>query len=351
MKEIIQICENKIGKGQPVFIIAEAGVNHNNDLTIAKEMIDLACEYKANAVKFQTFRADRLVSSETPKVKYQLINTNEAESHYEMIKKLELSEKMHTELINYCKEKSIIFISTPYSYEDAKYLNDIGVEIFKTASSDLVDLQMHEFIASTGKPVIVATGMSPLGEVEQTINIYRKYNHDQVVLLHATSNYPSQNVNLNIRSMTTLQNSFGCIVGYSDHSLGYTAAIASCALGASIIEKHFTLNRGMEGPDHQSSCEPGELKELIEKIRECEVILGDPWKKVTDEEQDIRKINRKSFVAATDISSGDEFNWSTLRLKRPCSGILPYQKDELFGRKANRDIFKDTVIKFSDIEN
>ena len=269
------------------FIIAEIGVNHNGDITLAKEMIDAAKESGADAVKFQTFSAETLASEDTPKVNYQENTTSKSETHFEMLKKLELSKDSHFELINYCNDLNIKFLSTPYDIESAKFLSEIGVDMYKTSSADLIDLPLQKFLAFTGKPVIVATGMATLGEIEYVTNIFQNASNENIVLLHCVSNYPCSDASINLRAMNTLGTAFQVPVGFSDHSEGTLAASLSIAFGAKVIEKHFTLDKSLLGPDHRASSTPEEFFKLVRKVRQSEAILGSPKKKLPK----VRKAN------------------------------------------------------------
>ena len=274
----------KASNSAPCYVIAEIGVNHGGDIELAKKMILAAKDSGADAVKFQTFTAETLVSQGTPKVRYQETTTDVGESHYDMIKSLEFRREDHLPVIEYCQSLDIDFISTPYDVGSARFLDSIGVSIFKTASADIVDLDLHNYLATLNKRVIVATGMSTLGEIEDVIRIYKANNTlDRIALLHCVSNYPCLHESLNIRSMQTLANAFGVEVGFSDHSIGPIGAVVSVALGATVIEKHFTLDKSMEGPDHKASSTPDEFKELVSSIRTAQLCLGD-YEKVVDEE-------------------------------------------------------------------
>ncbi|MDB9340923.1 N-acetylneuraminate synthase family protein [Nodularia spumigena CS-589/07] len=253
------------------YLIAEIGVNHNGDVDLAKQMIDAAKKAGADAVKFQTFSADSLVSLETPKVNYQKNTTSPDETHYDMIRRLELDHQAHYELFNYCTEKSIDFLSTPYDVDSAQFLLKLGVKLFKTASADIVDLPLQRYIASTGNPTIVATGMAGLGEIEQVVDLYEEVGNPNLVLLHCVSNYPCSDQSLNLRAMNTLAQAFSLPVGFSDHSEGFLAAVIAVSMGAKVIEKHFTLDKAMSGPDHRASSTPEEFAQLVQNVRRAEV--------------------------------------------------------------------------------
>jgi len=331
------------------YIIAEIGVNHAGDVTLAKEMIDAAKKSGANAVKFQTFTAEKLVSKETPKVEYQESTTSKNESHYQMIKSLEFSYEDHIPVFNYCLEIGIDFISTPYDIESAEFLVSIGVKIFKTASADIVDLSLHHYIAQYADFAIVSTGMATLGEIERVVEIYRKYDC-KLTLLHCVSNYPCAYESLNLNVMKTLRNAFQCDVGYSDHAIGPYPAAAAVALGATIVEKHFTLDKNMVGPDHKASSDPKEFTELVNAIRMVEVSLGSAVKSVQEEEKQMRNVSRKSLFIATGIKKGEVFRSEALVLKRPGTGIFESEKSIVIGAVCTRDVGAGEMLKIGDFK-
>jgi len=332
-------------------IIAEIGVNHNGDMRLARNLILAAKNAGANAVKFQTFTAENLVTKNTPKVAYQLDNLLADETHYEMLKRLELSMDAHYDLSSYCRELSITFISTPYDVESAKFLLNLGVPFFKTASADLVDIPLHKYIASTGKPSIVATGMATLGEVERVVNIYRDAGNLNVILLHAVSNYPCQDNSINLRAMTTLANSFSLPVGLSDHSVGNIAAIIAVAMGAKVIEKHFTLDKNMLGPDHKASSNPVEFEELVKAVRRAESILGFSEKRCQLEERDMALISRKSLTVVRNIAIGEILSSSDISLMRPGTGIESTFIDKFIGKIVRTNLKAGEQLKWSHIED
>jgi N,N'-diacetyllegionaminate synthase len=332
------------------YVIAEIGVNHNGDLELAKEMIIAAKDAGADAVKFQTFTADTLVTKGTPKVGYQESTTSPSESHYEMIKRLELGRPQHIVLFDFCASVGLDFISTPYDLDSARFLNGIGVKMFKTASADLVDLPLQEYLASTGKPVLVATGMSSLGEVEQVVNIYDELNNPDLLLLHCVSNYPCMDVSLNLRAMKTLSSAFDKPVGYSDHSVGSLAAALSVGLGAKVIEKHFTLDKNMPGPDHKASSTPEEFRELVQQIRRAEVILGSPKKSRQPEESQMASVSRKSLVFTRSMKAGDIVKTDDMRLMRPGTGIGAGFIGTIVGKRVNKNLEEMRMVRWSDFE-
>ena len=331
------------------YVIAEIGVNHNNNLEIAKKLIKEAKFSGAYAVKFQTFSAEKLVIPGTRKVKYQKKNLNDKESHYEMIKYLELSKKHHKILFNYCKKIKIEFISTPYDVDSAKFLTKLGVNIFKTASADLIDYELHKYISQTNKPVIISTGMSTIKEITATIKIY-KNNKKNISLLHCVSNYPCSYNSLNINSLKLLTEIFNCPIGYSDHSKDNTAACLAIALGSKIIEKHFTLDKGMKGPDHKASCTPKELKSLVMDIRKTELILGKKEKKKQKEEDEMSSISRKSLYYIKNLKKNSIINKNSIFALRPGNGISPMNLPKILGKKINKEVKINDKFKFNQLK-
>ena len=334
-----------------VLLIAEIGVNHNGDLVLAKEMIKAAKECGADAVKFQTFSAESLASADTPKVKYQESTTASSETHFQMLKKLELSRDDHYDLNEYCKDSDIKFLSTPYDIVSAEFLNSLNIEMFKTASADVVDIPLQKFLASTGKPVIVATGMASLGEIEYVTNIFQDASNENIVLLHCVSNYPCSDSSINLKAMNTLQTAFQLPVGFSDHSDGSLAASLSVAFGAKVIEKHFTLDKSMAGPDHRASSTPEEFCELVRKVRQSEAILGSPIKSCQEEERQMASVSRKSIVLSRDCSKGTIIEADHLTLRRPGTGILSHHLSGFIGGVLKSDLPAGAMLKWSDLKD
>lgn len=333
------------------FLIAEIGVNHNGDIELAKKLIDAAKKSGADAVKFQTFSANLLAAPNTPKVSYQESSTSASESHLEMLKRLELTKSQHIELAQYCQKNDIEFISTPYDIESARFLNSIGVRFFKTASADLVDLPLHCYIASTGKPTIIATGMGNLGEIERVVKIYEKANNPNLILLHCVSNYPCSDESLNMLSMNTLGAAFDLPYGYSDHSLGFLSSVIAVSRGAKLIEKHFTLDKQMIGPDHKASSTPSEFLELVCNIKRVEKMLGIKRKSRQAEEEQMAVVSRKSIVLARMIKAGDILAIDDLRLQRPGTGLDSSFLEKLVGMTVRRDLPEGYQLMWSDMEN
>ncbi|QPH98683.1 N-acetylneuraminate synthase [Campylobacter concisus] len=329
-----------------VFIIAEAGVNHNGDINLAKKLIDVAVKAGADAVKFQTFKAQNLVSKNAQKANYQKQTTNKNESQFDMIKKLELNENMHKELIAYCKEENITFLSTPFDSDSIKLLHELEIGTFKIPSGEITNLPYLRQIGGLNKKIILSTGMANLGEVEAAIEVLIKSGtkRENISLLHANTQYPTPMEDVNLKAMITLKNAFGLEVGYSDHTLGIEVDIAAVAMGAKIIEKHFTLDKSMPGPDHKASLEPDELVAMIKAIRNIELALGDGLKHFSKSESENIKIARKSIVAKCDIKKGEIFSEQNICVKRPGDGINPMRWDEVIGQISQKDYKQDDLI-------
>lgn len=331
-------------------IIAEIGVNHNGDINLAKKLIDSAIKSGADVVKFQTYKTEKLVTKKTPKVKYQYNTTSPEETHFDMLKKLELNYDDHIKLKKYCDDKYIKFISTPYDIDSANFLFDINVDFFKTASADLVDLPLHNWIAQTGKPSIISVGMSTNKEIKDTLDIYKKNENNDIVLLHCVSNYPCSFESLNLNVMDALKKNFKVPVGYSDHSIGNDAAILSIGKGACVLEKHFTLDKNLPGPDHLASSTPKEFSDLVDSIRRAEIILGSSVKKIQKEEIEMAKISRKSLFLNKSIKLGEILKMEFLELKRPGTGLMSSEALNIIGKKARSDLKSGHQVKMSDFD-
>lgn len=332
-----------------VFIIGEAGVNHNGDIKIAKKLVDMAVECGADAIKFQTFKAEESTGAFAEKAQYQKENDPIKESQLEMIKKLELPFEQFNEIKNYCNEKGIIFISTPDGTESLNYLVNLNVSLIKVGSTEVTNYDFLRQIGETGKPIILSTGMSTLGEVEKAIEVIYSTGNKNVKLMHCTSDYPTAVEDVNLRAMITMREAFKIPVGLSDHTVGSEAAISSVALGAEFIEKHITLDRSMEGPDHKASMPPEEFKAYVKHIRNTEKLLGDGIKRPTEREKNIMKDIRRSIVAAYDLKEGTKIEKNMLTYKRPGNGIKPELVDAIINRILKRDLIKDEVLKWEDI--
>ncbi len=311
---------------------------------MAHQLIDVAVEAGANAVKFQTFTADRLVIAHAPKAEYQMRTTDHSESQYEMLRKLELSKETHRDLIAYCKNKNILFMSTPFDEDSADLLADLGVAVFKVASGELTNLSFIAHVARKAKPMIVSTGMANLTEVEAAVNTIRATGLQDFILLHCVSSYPAKPADVNLRAMQMMSDTFNLPVGYSDHTMGIEVAIAAAALGACVIEKHFTIDRNLLGPDHQVSLEPVELKKLVESIRIVEMALGREIKEPTPSEADTARAARKSLVAAQNIPAGTKLTEELIAIKRPGTGLPPPMKSHFLGRILKVPVQAGTLL-------
>lgn len=329
-----------------VFIIAEAGVNHNGSVSIAKQLIDAAAHAGADAVKFQTFKAEKLVRKMTEKAAYQRETTNKNESQFDMLKKLELDEAAHHEIIHYCRDKNIQFLSTPFDLDSIDMLDKLGMTTFKIPSGEITNLPYLRKIGSMAENAILSTGMANLGEVEAALNQLIQagmLKHD-ITVLHATTEYPCPLDEVNLCAMQTMRDAFQVKVGYSDHTSGIEVAIAAVAMGACVIEKHFTLDRKMPGPDHQASLEPRELAAMVQGIRHISAALGHGMKTPSKSEMKNIAVARKSIVASRPICRGDIFSAENLTVKRPALGISPMRWDEIMGQTAQRDYAPDDLI-------
>ena len=340
----IEIAGRKIGPGQPCFIIAEAGVNHNGSLDLALKLVDAAAAAGADAVKFQTFRADRLVTKDAPKAKYQILATGDAGTQYEMLKLLELTEEDHRALMAHCAGRGILFLSTPFEEESADFLEEMGVPVFKLPSGELINLPFLAHVAGKGKPVILSTGMATLQEVAAAVDAITRAGNKRLVLLQCVSEYPADPVEANLRAMVSMRIAFGFPVGFSDHTPGIAVAIAAAALGACVVEKHFTLDREMPGPDHRASLEPEEFGEMVRGIRIVESALGDGEKRPGVGEAATARVARKSLVAACDIPSGTVLGSEHIAIKRPGTGIPPGKRGLLLGRKMRVAVPSGTLF-------
>ena len=333
-----------------VFVIAEIGVNHNGKTSEAIKLIDAAISAGADAVKFQSFSAEKLASSTTPKVDYQLRSGKAEESHLEMLKKLELSNENQLVLKEYCESKKILFFSTPYDVESALDLLSIGVPLYKTASADITDNELHQFIASTGRPVIIGTAMATLGEIEAVLKCYENYDKGTLALLHGVSNYPCSDESQNLNVIKTLIHTFGFTVGLTDHSEGYMSAVLSIALGARVVEKHFTLDKNADGPDHAASSNPEEFKEYVQMIRKAELLLGSPIKSRQIEENSMALTSRKSFHYSCDLPKGKKIERKDLTLMRPGTGLKFADIENILGKNLRRDVVKNSIVDLFDLE-
>ncbi len=328
-------------------IIAEAGVNHNGDLAMARKLIDVAAAADADLVKFQTFSADRLVTRTAAKADYQNRTTDSKESQHEMLRRLELTAEMHKELITHCAARGIGFFSTGFDIESVDLLVELGQDRFKIPSGEITNLPYLRHIGHMGKPVILSTGMAEMDEIHAAIDALEAAGTPRTIItvLHCTTEYPTPMAEVNLRAMLSIQKAFGVEVGYSDHTRGIEVAIAAVALGASVIEKHFTIDRNLPGPDHKASLEPEELKAMVAGIRNIEIALGDGIKRFTPSEAGNRPVARKSLVASRDIRKGEMFSGENITAKRPGTGISPMRWDAVIDRRAPRDFSQDELIE------
>jgi N,N'-diacetyllegionaminate synthase len=332
---------------QKTLIIAEAGVNHNGDIELAKQLVDEAAVAGADLVKFQTFNATRQVTHSAIKANYQKQTTDSSESQHSMLQRLELTEAMHHELIAHCASRQIGFFSTGFDIQSVNLLVRLGQEHFKIPSGEITNLPYLRYLGQLGKKIILSTGMSTLSEIESAIEVIELAGTPRcmITVLHCTTEYPTPMAEVNLRAMQTISAAFGVDTGYSDHTQGIEVSIAAVAMGASIIEKHFTLDRKLPGPDHQASLEPAELKAMVAAIRNIEVALGDGIKRLTPSEARNKSVARKSLVASRPIKVGEIFTLENLATKRPGIGISPMRLDEILGKKALRDFSDDELIE------
>lgn len=329
-------------------IIAEAGVNHNGDIAKAKALIDKGAEAGVDYVKFQTFKAEKLVTKQAQRAAYQDKNTQNNDSQYEMLKKLELSQALHQELMDYCNQKGVKFLSTGFDNESLAFLSQLGITIAKVPSGEITNLPYLRQVASLFPKVILSTGMATIGEIKDAVKVLTDegISKEKITILHCNTEYPTPMEDVNLKAMLHIQRELGVSVGYSDHTLGIEVPIAAVALGATVIEKHFTLDKTLPGPDHKASLEPDELKAMVSAIRNIEkAIGGSGLKEVSPSEEKNKPIARKSIVASTDIKKGDIFTPENLTVKRPGTGISPMQWDEVIGKEAKRDFEEDDLIE------
>lgn len=328
-----------------VYIIAEAGVNHNGNLEFAKEMVDKAKESGADCIKFQTFVSKNIVSKSADKADYQKQHTDSSESQLQMLRKLELSFDNFIELKEYCKLREIVFLSTAFDFDSIDFLNELDMGIWKIPSGDITNLPYLIKIAKLNKPIILSTGMSTIKDIKVALIALRDNGSGEITVLHCTTEYPTPYEDVNLRAMNTIKEEFNVPVGYSDHSKGIEIPIAAVAMGATVIEKHFTLNRNMEGPDHKASLEPDELKAMVSAIRNVELAIGSKDKQPAESEKKNMAIARKSIIANRSIKKGEIFTEDNLTVKRPGNGISPMRWFELLGQTAMRDFEEDELIE------
>ena len=329
------------------FIIAEAGINHNGSLDIAEKMVDVATEAGVDAVKFQSFCTENMVTSSALKAEYQQKASNPEETQKQMLKRLELDRDAHKKLFSHCQEKGIIFLSSPFDLESVDLLNLLGLKIFKIASGEITNLPLLRKIGSLKKRVILSTGMADLEEIRVALDVLTEAGTKKkdITVLHCNTEYPTPMGDVNLAAMLTIKDAFKVEVGYSDHTMGIEVAIAAVALGAKVLEKHFTLDRSMPGPDHKTSLEPYELRKMVEAIRNIEKALGNGIKQPSPSELKNRRVARKSIVAACDIKKGEIFSENNITVKRPASGINPMKWDNIIGKSAKKNFVRDELIE------
>lgn len=335
-----------IGPNRPCFIIAEAGVNHNGSREMAFRLVDAAVRAQANAVKFQTFVSEQVISAAAPKAAYQRETTGSEESQLEMVKKLEFPPEIFGEIQNYCKAAGILFLSTPFEESSADVLESLDVPAFKIPSGEITNFPFLEHVARKGRPMIVSTGMSDLEEVRAAVDVIRNCSDSELILLHCVSSYPANPARVNLRSLNTLAQEFSVPVGFSDHTLGIEVALAAAALGATVIEKHLTLDKTLAGPDHRASLEPNEFAAMVRGIRVVESALGDGRKCPTPEELDTAAVARKSLVSTRALASGTILTEDAVAIRRPGTGLAPSLRSRLIGRQLNRDVAAGEVFEW-----
>ena len=347
--QVFDIEGHKIGQGNPCFIIAEAGINHNGDIQNAKKLIDIAVDSEANAVKFQTFKTDLLAAPNAPKAEYQKVTTRENQSQTDMLRDLELPTEAFVELKQYCASQKIIFLSSPFDEYSVDLLAQLNVSAYKIPSGEIINLPLLAKIGSKNKPIILSTGMSYLEEIATALETIYKTGNKQISLLHCTSNYPAMPVDINLNAMDTIRKSFNLPVGFSDHTQGIEIPLAAVAMGACIIEKHFTLDKTLEGPDHRASLEPNELKMMVLGIRNIESAQGDGVKSPAASELSNRGIARKSIYLKSSKTAGDILNESDLIFLRPGLGIYPSEIHNIIGRKLVKTLPKGVMLSWDDL--
>jgi len=352
MKKSVRIGKISAGDDYPVIIIAEVSLNHNGDMNIAKKMIDVASEAGADIIKFQTFRAEGFISDKNMTYTYKEYSGKKTESQFDMFKRLELPFEWHKKLKDYAESKKLIFMSTPGDEECADFLEKLGVAAFKVGSDDLTNLRLIEHIAKKGKPMIISTGMSTMDEIEDAVQTIYSTGNKQIVILHCSSEYPANPENVNLNFIKTLKKKFDVPIGFSDHTPGIAVPIASVAVGACLIEKHFTLDKKMTGPDHSFSSDPIELNLLVEGCRMAKKSIGSGIRNMTEEEKEMKRISRKSIVAASDIKKGEKFSNENLAIKRASGvGLEPRLIKKIIGKEVSKDIKEGTPITYGIIKN
>lgn len=342
--KFIPVGNRNVGDGEPCFIIAEAGVNHNGSVQMASRLVDVAADAGCDAVKFQTFRSERVISPLAPKAAYQKQTTAASESQLEMARKLELTFDTFSELQRHSIDRNITFLSTPFDDESADFLESLPVQAFKIPSGEITNIFLLEHIARKGRPLIVSTGMATMDEVSVAVDTIRATGNQQIVLLQCVSNYPADPSTMNLRAMQTMQKEFGVPVGLSDHTVGLEVSLAAVALGACVIEKHFTLDCELSGPDHRASLEPQDLSSLVKGIRKVEAALGDGVKRPSAQEENTASVARRSLVAAKSIPAGTVLTGDLIDILRPGTGLPPAMRPQLIGRMVKQDIERGSIL-------
>ena len=349
MEKIIKVANKEVGVGKPVFIIAEAGVNHNGRLDLALRLVDAAASAGVDAIKFQTFKAQEVATAKADMASYQRKNTGKRQSQLLMLKNLELKDEYYPRIIQHCKKRRIMFLSSSGGgFASVDFLQKLNVPAFKFGSGDLTNLPVLSYAAKLKKPMILGTGMATLKEVKEAIQVIKQVGNHKIIALHATTAYPCPEKDVNLRAMQTMIQKLDALVGYSDHTLGIQVPVMAVTLGACVIEKHFTLDRTLEGPDHKASLEPIELKMMAQEIRAAYVILGSSQKKPTVNEAIVLKNTRKSLVSLTPIKQGEVLTDKNIGIKRPGIGLKPRRYFDLLGKKAKQNIYADVLIKEKD---
>ena len=345
----IKIGNKIIGEGKPTFIIAEAGVNHNGRLDLALQLVDVAADAGADAIKFQTFKAEQVVTRSVEMAEYQKKNMDKTESQIKMLKNLEFNEKWYPKVIKRCQKRGIIFFSTPHGgFASVDLLQKIGVPAFKFGSGDLTNLPVLKYVAKFKKPMILGTGMATMREVKEAIKIIKSAGNDKIIVLHCTTSYPCSFNEVNLKAMQTMMKKLDVIIGYSDHTLGVQVPIMAATLGAQVIEKHLTLDNNMHGPDHKASADPEVFKKMVYGIHKVKIILGNSEKKPMLSEMKIKFNIRKSLVALNNIKKGEVFSYKNIGIKRPGIGLPPKYLFKILGKKSKRNLKTDTLIKKND---
>jgi len=344
MNNTIEISGHSIGKGHPTFLIAEAGVNHNGNMDLAKQLIISAKKCGAHCVKFQTFKAERVVSETAPKAEYQIKNTRSEESQLKMLQSLEIPESNYVDIIRICQKNDIVFLSTPYSIEDIDFLNALNVPAFKIASGQTIELFFLEYVAKKQKPIILSTGMCTFSEVCKAVEVIRETGNNQIIVLQCTTNYPSLLSDCNLLAMPKMRDSLDVLVGYSDHTDSLIASTVAASLGACLIERHFTLDKTLTGPDHIASLDPNEYTQFVQQVREVELALGSSIKKPACSEKSNAKTIRRSLIASKDIQRGELLTWKNITLLRPLIGLSGLQADLVIGKYSAINIKKNSFI-------